>query len=52
MTVKERILAIRLSESIRRQLDYADHIGVEVEEIKERQVNQGKRLKEVQVLQE
>ena len=34
MTVKERIFAIRLSESIRRQPDYAKHIGVSFEDHK------------------
>ena len=46
MTVKERILAIRLSESIRRQHDYANHIGVSVEKHKERNVNQANRNEE------
>ena len=46
MTVKERILAFRLSESIRRQPDYADHIGVLVETHKERNGNQANRNEE------
>ena len=36
MNVKERIIAIRLSESIRRQPEYADRIGVSVEGFTER----------------
>ena len=47
MNVRERIIAIRLSESIRRQPKYADHIGVSVEEFKERTaVNATKDRKE------
>ncbi len=42
MNVKERILAIRLSESIRRQPEYANLIGVTVEHHKEGQVTEVK----------
>lgn len=45
MTVKERILAIRLSESIHRQPDYADHIGVSIVEHKDRNINCANRNK-------
>ncbi len=47
MSVKERILAIRLFESVCRQPEYANRIGVLVEEQKkEVRVNQSERNEE------
>ena len=43
MTVKERILSIRLSERIDRQPEYANRIGVSVETQKEGQNNRAIR---------
>lgn len=45
MTVKERILTIRLSESIRHFSDYASKIGLSVAQSKERAMNQTNRNK-------
>ena len=46
MTVRERILSIRLSEKVQHQKEYSKHIGVVIKERIERIVDQNNRKKE------